>query len=245
MKKFIFTFVMSFITCAFVTYFMVWSDVYAADQEVYIIQSGASADIDILLDGSANKIGVVSDITAITGADNDVMLSFVGSTNTLTGDFINAGVSSSDDFVLDTTGSTNVYVIDVGSGGAAVSSSIIEDRDGSSGEISYRIGTTNVVNNADINVVAKGDDVDITVLENSSDSTSTQKATTIIMDTSSNDVDLSVIHSGAGIHNTILNIDGSFAGSDISVSQTGAQDTIVNLEVNAATSSDFDITISD
>jgi hypothetical protein len=65
------------------------------------------------------------------------------------------------------------------------------------------------------------------------------------MDTSSNDVDLSVIHSGAGIHNTILNIDGSFAGSDISVSQTGAQDTIVNLEVNAATSSDFDITISD
>jgi hypothetical protein len=84
MKKFIFTFVMSFITCAFVTYFMVWSDVYAADQEVYIIQSGASADIDILLDGSANKIGVVSDITAITGADNDVNLSFVGSTNTLT-----------------------------------------------------------------------------------------------------------------------------------------------------------------
>ena len=154
-------------------------------------------------------------------------------------------MSSSDDFVLDTTGSTNVYVIDVGSGGAAVSSSIIEDRDGSSGEISYRIGTTNVVNNADINVVAKGDDVDITVLENSSDSTSTQKATTIIMDTSSNDVDLSVIHSGAGIHNTVLDIDGSFAGSDISVSQTGAQDTIVNLEVNAATSSDFDITISD
>ena len=243
MKKFIFTFVMSFITCAFVTYFMVWSDVYAADQEVYIIQSGASADIDIVLDGSANKIGVVNDITAITGADNDVNLSFVGSTNTLTGDFINAGVSASDDFVLDTAGGTNV--MQAASTHIGLNSSIIEDRDGSSGEISYRIGTTNVVNNADINVVAKGDDVDITVLENSSDSTSTQKATTIIMDTSSNDVDLSVIHSGAGIHNTVLDIDGSFAGSDISVSQTGAQDTIVNLEVNAATSSDFDITISD
>ena len=65
------------------------------------------------------------------------------------------------------------------------------------------------------------------------------------MDTSSNDVDIDVDHSGAGIHNTTLNIDGSFAGSDITANQTGAQDTIVNLEVNGATSSDFDITISD
>jgi len=236
MKKFILAFVMSFMICA---------GVYAADQEVYIIQSGATADIDIVLDGSANKIGTSSDITAITGANLDVNLNFEGNTNTLTGDFIGAGVSGADDFVLDTDGNTNVYTIDVGSGGAAVSSSIIEDRDGNSGEISYRIGTTNVVNNADINVRAFGNDVDVTVLENSSDASSTQKATTVTMDTSSNDVDLSVIHSGAGIHNTTLNIDGSFAGSDISVSQTGAQDTIVNLEVNAATSSDFDITVSD
>ena len=146
---------------------------------------------------------------------------------------------------MDVDGSTNQYTIDVGSGGEAVSSSIIEDRDGSSGVVSYRIGTTNVVKNADINVVAIGDDVDIDILENSSDGTTTQKATTIIMDTASNDVDIDVDHTGAGIHSTILNIDGSFAGSDITSNQSGAQDTIVNLEVNGATSSDFDITITD
>lgn len=221
------------------------ASVYAADQEVYIIQSGASADVDIVLDGAANKIGTSSDITAITGANQDVNINFTGNTNTLTGDFINAGVSGANDLELATTGNENVYAINVGAGGAAVSSSIIEDRDGNSGEVSYTIGSTNVVKNADINVRAFGTDVDVTVLENSSDNSTTQKATTITMDTSSNDVDLSVIHAGAGIHNTILNIDGSFAGSDISVAQSGSQDTTVNLEVNGATSSDFDITITD
>ena len=221
------------------------ASVYAADQEVYIIQSGASADVDIVLDGAANKIGTSSDITAITGTNQDVNINFTGNTNTLTGDFINTGVSGANDLELSATGNENVYAINVGAGGEAVSSSIIEDRDGNSGEVSYTIGSTNVVKNADINVRAYGNDVDVTVLENSSDNSTTQKATTITMDTSSNDVDLSVTHAGAGIHNTILNIDGSFAGSDITVAQSGSQDTTVNLEVNGATSSDFDITITD
>jgi hypothetical protein len=236
MKKFVLALVMTFMMCA---------SVYAADQEVYINQSGAAADVDIVLDGSGNKIGTSSDITAITGTNQDVDINFTGNTNTLTGDFINTGVATANDLELDVDGSTNQYTIDVGSGGEAVSSSIIEDRDGSSGVVSYRIGTTNVVKNADINVVAIGDDVDIDILENSSDNTTTQKATTITMDTASNDVDIDVDHTGAGIHSTILNIDGSFAGSDITSNQSGAQDTIVNLEVNGATSSDFDITITD
>ena len=236
MKKFILAFIMSFMMCA---------SVYAADQEVYIIQSGASADVDIVLDGAGNKIGASNDITAITGTNQDVNINFTGNTNTLTGDFINTGVSGANDLELAATGDGNVYAINVGAGGSAVSSSIIEDRDGGGGEVSYTIGSTNVVKNADINVRAYGNDVDVTVLENSSDNSTTQKATTITMDTSSNDVDLSVTHAGAGIHNTILNIDGSFAGSDITVAQSGSQDTTVNLEVNGATSSDFDITITD
>ena len=67
MKKFILAFIMSFMMCA---------SVYAADQEVYIIQSGASADVDIVLDGAANKIGTSSDITAITGTNQDVNINF-------------------------------------------------------------------------------------------------------------------------------------------------------------------------
>ena len=236
MKKFILAFIMSFMMCA---------GVYAADQEVYIVQSGATADIDIILDGSGNKVGASTDKTTITGTNQDVDINFTGNLNTLTGDFINTGVATADDFKLDTDGNSNQYTIDVGGGGEAINSSIIEDRDGSSGVVSYRIGTDCVTKNTDIEVVAKVDDVDIDILANSRDTTTTQKLIKIDMAISSKDVDFDIDHAGAGIHNTDLNIDGSAAGTDYIVSQTGAQDTTVNLQSSGATSSHFNIQVSD
>jgi hypothetical protein len=64
------------------------------------------------------------------------------------------------------------------------------------------------------------------------------------MDTSSNDVDLIVSHSGSGNHDTILDINGSFAGSDITVGQSGNTDSTVSMTFQGATSSDVDVTIT-
>ena len=70
-------------------------------------------------------------------------------------------------------------------------------------------------------------------------------ATDIDIATDSDDVDIVVTHTGAGAHKTKLLCTGSCAGSDFTMSQTGANSTDVDLTVTNATSSDVDITITD
>ena len=59
------------------------------------------------------------------------------------------------------------------------------------------------------------------------------------------DVDIIITHTGAGAHKTKLLCTGSCAGSDFTISQTGANSTDVDLIVTNATSSDVDIIITD
>jgi len=228
---------------AFIMFFAMTSASFA-DSKVYITQSGANLDLDITLDGNGNLVGASNDRTLLTGANLDVDIDLIGASNVITGDFIGAGEAGADDLKISQTGSTNTTAITVGASAATDDVRIIETRVGSSGETTYTIGNAATVQDVSITVDVIGDDIDIAITENSS-STGTDKTTDIDIGTDSDDVDIAITHTGAGAHKTKLLCTGSCAGSDFTMSQTGANSTDVDLTVINATSSDVDITITD
>ena len=242
MKSFILVFVM----------FIMASVVYA-DSDVYIVQSGATLDLDITIDGNSNTVGQSGEKLYLTGANLGVDIDLIGAGNTIIGtgssgadaDYIGAGTSSATDLKINQIGNTNVTKLTAGSSSyALVDTQLLINRTGSSAVDSYTIGTSNVVNNAAITVDVIGDDIDITVIEQSSN-TGSEKIPDINIGTDSDDVDINITHTGAGAHDTILTCTGSCAASDFDISQTGANSTRVDLTVTNVGAADVDITITD
>lgn len=242
MKKFILAFVMSFMMCASAF----------AGNEVYINQSGSGLDLDITIDGDGSKVGASDDVTQIIGDNLDIDIDLLGATNTIVGDIhaTGDGNASTDEVKISQTGTGIAYTIGLGvSGDLSVSSSIIETRTGSSssagGTSQYTVGSvTGGGDYSDIDVVVTGAGIDVNVLENSTASGSNTKRTDVNMAVSSADVDIDIDHTGSGNHDTILDINGSFAGSDVTVNQSGNTDSTVNMTLNGATSSDIDVVIT-
>ena len=189
----------------------------------------------------------------MTGANLGVDIDLIGSGNTIIGtgtsgadaDYIGAGTSNTTDLRIGSTGNTNETKLTAGTSSyALVDTQILINRTGSSAEDSYTVGTTNVVNNAAITVDVVGDDIDIALIENSSNS-GDEKVTDINIGTDSDDVDINITHTGAGAHDTILTCTGSCAASDFDISQTGANSTHVDLTVTNVGAADVDVTITD
>ena len=242
MKTFILVFVM----------FIMASVVYA-DSDVYIVQSGATLTLNVNIDGNTNMVGGASEKLYLTGANLGVDIDLIGAGNTIIGtgssgadaDYIGAGTSSATDLKINQIGNTNVTKLTAGTSSyALVDTQLLINRTGSSAADSYTIGTTNVVNNAAITVDVVGDDIDITVIEQSAN-TGDEKITDINIGTDSDDVDINITHTGAGAHDTILTCTGSCAASSFQISQTGANSTRVDLTVTNVGAADVDITITD
>ena len=242
MKNFILVFVM----------FIMASVVYA-DSDVYIVQSGATLTLNVNIDGNTNMVGGASEKLYLTGANLGVDIDLIGSGNTIIGtglsgadaDYIGAGTSSATDLKINQIGNTNVTKLTAGTSSyALVDTQLLINRTGSGAADSYTIGTTNVVNNAAITVDVIGDDIDITVIENSAN-TGSEKLTDINIGTDSDVVDIDVTHTGAGAHDTILTCTGSCAASSFQISQTGANSTRVDLTVTNVGAADVDVTITD
>jgi len=249
MKNFILVFVMFIMT-----------GVSYAGNEVYINQSGSGLDLDITLDGDGSFVGASDDVTYIKGADLDIIIDVDG-TSEIRGDIYITGDSNrgsgGEEIGLTSQGAGVDYTLKIGAtGDLSVNSSIIETRtnSGSSdgGTSTYTIGytaagvlTTGAGDYTDINVTLLGNDIDLNILENSTDnSTSDKKTTTIVMDTNSATADFDIDHTGAGNHDTILDINGSFASSSFTSNQSGAEDSIVNMIFDGASSSDIDVIIT-
>ena len=204
----------------------IMTSVVHADSNVYIVQSGATLDLDVTIDGNSNSVGGSSEKLYLTGTNLGVDIDLIGAGNTIIGtgtsgadaDYIGAGTSNATDLRIRSTGNTN--------------------------ETKLTAGTTNVVNNAAITVDVIGDDIDIAVIENSSNS-GDEKVTDINIGTDSDDVDINITHTGAGAHDTILTCTGSCAASDFDISQTGANSTHVDLTVTNVGAADVDVTITD
>ena len=242
MRNFILVFVM-----------FIMASVAYADSEVYIVQSGATLTLNVNIDGNTNMVGGASEKLYLTGANLGVDIDLIGSGNTIIGtglsgadaDYIGAGTSSATDLKINQIGNTNQTKLTAGSSSyALVDTQILINRTGSSALDSYTVGTTNVVNNAAITVDVIGDDIDITVIENSAN-TGSEKITDINIGTDSDVVDIDVTHTGAGAHDTILTCTGSCAASSFQISQTGANSTRVDLTVTNVGAADVDVTITD
>ena len=231
----------------------IMTSVVHADSNVYIVQSGATLDLDITIDGNTNTVGQSGEKLYLTGANLGVDIDLIGAGNTIIGtgssgadaDYIGAGTSNATDLRIRSTGNTNETKLTAGTSSyALVDTQILVNRTGSSAIDSYTVGTSNVVNNAAITVDVIGDDIDITVIENSAN-TGSEKITDINIGTDSDVVDIDVTHTGAGAHDTILTCTGSCAASSFQISQTGANSTRVDLTVTNVGAADVDVTITD
>ena len=231
----------------------IMTSVVHADSNVYIVQSGATLDLDVTIDGNSNSVGGSSEKLYLTGTNLGVDIDLIGAGNTIIGtgssgadaDYIGAGTSNATDLRIGSTGNTNQTKLTAGTSSyALVDTQILINRTGNSAEDSYTVGTTNVVNNAAITVDVIGDDIDIAVIENSSNS-GDEKVTDINIGTDSDDVDINITHTGGGAHDTILTCTGSCAASDFDISQTGANNTHVDLTVTNVGAADVDITITE
>ena len=239
MKNFILVFVMFIMT-----------GVVYAESLVYINQSGSGLDLDITLDGNGSSVGTSSDITQIFGNNLDIVID-LDATSTVTGDvYITGDGASVDELNLTSQGVGVAYTLAIGADGdLSVQTSVIESRVGNSsaagGTSLYTVGTaTGAGDYTDIDVVLTGAGIDINVLENSTASGTNKKVTNINMAVSSADVDIDIDHTGSGNHDTLLDINGSFAASDITVNQSGNTDSTVSMTFDGATSSDIDVIIT-
>jgi len=241
MKNFILVFVMFIMT-----------GVVYAQSSVYINQSGSGLDLDITLDGNGSSVGTSSDVTQIIGDNLDIVID-LDATSTVVGDvYITGDGASVDELNLTSQGVGVAYTLAIGANGdLSVGTSVIETRTNANstngGTSVYTVGAISGSGDyTDIDVVLKGGNIDINLLDNSTGGSSSNKSTTTItMDTDSADVDIDIDKTGSGNHDTGLDINGSAAGSDFTVNQSGGNSSTVSMTFAGATSSDVDIIITD
>ena len=139
--------------------FMMVSTVYAND--IYVTQSGATLDLDILQDGENNTIGNSTTSSSVIGATTNFDIKQVGNSNVITFDINGAnytgtwditGNSNNIDFNCDSTGNNS-------SCGTATANITWT---GSSQDIDLDIGETSSASNATVNITgASGSDSNV------------------------------------------------------------------------------------
>ena len=227
----------------------IMTGVVYAQSSVYINQSGSGLDLDITLTGDGSSVGTSSDVTQIFGNNLDIVID-LDATSTVTGDvYITGDGASVDELNLTSQGVGVDYTLAIGaSGDLSVGTSVIETRtnagSANGGTSVYTIGSSAGLGDyTDIDVVLKGSNIDINVLDNSSGGTSSNKSTTAVtMGTDSADVDIDIDKTGGGNSDITLNIAGSAAGSDYTVNQAGAGAHVTTLQINGSSAgSNFNV----
>ena len=202
--------------------FMMVSTVYAND--IYVTQSGATLDLDILQDGENNTIGNSTTSSSVIGATTNFDIKQVGNSNVITFDINGAnytgtwditGNSNNIDFNCDSTGNNS-------SCGTATANITWT---GSSQDIDLDIGETSSANNATVNITgASGSDSN--VIAASIDGNSAILTLTVNGDTNNYLIDFDGNGDING-HTLIHNHTGSTA--DVDITQSGVNDNMLNL----------------
>jgi len=230
MRNFIFAFIMSFFIAAVS---------YAGDSDVYIDQTGASATIDIVIDGQTNTIGSGTTDVTLSGANMGVDIDMVGAGNEIDGSFVTAGAAGATDLKVSQTGSTNDATLTVGTSAASSDVHVLETTVGDSNDTTYKIGNSATVEDVFVTIGLTGDSNVLDLTENST-ATGTDKLSTVTITGNSNTP--TILKSGGGAHNTIITHVG--ASSDFDLSQTGANSTRVDLDTDGA-NLNVDVVITD
>ena len=202
--------------------FMMVSTVYAND--IYVTQSGATLDLDILQDGENNTIGNSTTSSSVIGATTNFDIKQVGNSNVITFDINGAnytgtwditGNSNNIDFNCDSTGNNS-------SCGTATANITWT---GNSSDIDLDIGETSAAGNATVNITgASGSDSN--VIAASIDGTSVILTLSVNGDTNNYLIDIDGNGDVNG-HTLIHSHTGGIA--DVDITQSGVYDNMLNL----------------
>ena len=202
--------------------FMMVSTVYAND--IYVTQSGATLDLDILQDGQNNTIGSSTTSSSVIGATTNFDIKQVGNSNVITFDINGAnytgtwditGNSNNIDFNCDSTGNNS-------SCGTATANITWT---GNSSDIDLDIGETSAAGNATVNITgASGSDSN--VIAASIDGTSVILTLSVNGDTNNYLIDIDGNGDVNG-HTLIHSHTGGIA--DVDITQSGVYDNMLNL----------------
>ena len=202
--------------------FMMVSTVYAND--IYVTQSGATLDLDILQDGQNNTIGSSTTSSSVIGATTNFDIKQVGNSNVITFDINGAnytgtwditGNSNNIDFNCDSTGNNS-------SCGTATANITWT---GNSSDIDLDIGETSAAGNATVNITgASGSDSN--VIAASIDGTSVILTLSVNGDTNNYLIDIDGNGDVNG-HTLIHSHTGGIA--DVDITQSGVYDNTLNL----------------
>ena len=201
---------------------MMISTAYAND--IYITQSGATLDLDILQDGQNNTIGSSSTVSSIIGATTNFDIRQVGNSNVITFDINGANYTGT----WNITGNSNNIDFNCDSGGS--NSSCGTDTanitwTGSSSDIDLDIGETSAATNATVNITgASGSDSNVVAA--TIDGTSAILTLTVNGDTNNYLIDID----GNGDVNGHTLIHAHTGGiADVDITQSGVYDNMLNL----------------
>ena len=202
--------------------FMMVSTVYAND--IYITQSGATLDLDVLQDGQNNTIGSSTTSSSVIGATTNFDIKQVGNSNVITFDINGAnytgtwditGNSNNIDFNCDSTGNNS-------SCGTATANITWT---GNSSDIDLDIGETSAAGNATVNITgASGSDSNVVAA--SIDGTSVILTLSVNGDTNNYLIDIDGNGDVNG-HTLIHSHTGGIA--DVDITQSGVYDNTLNL----------------
>ena len=217
--------------------FLMVSTVYAND--IYVTQSGATLDLDILQDGQNNTIGSSTTSSSVIGATTNFDIKQVGNSNVITFDINGAnytgtwditGNSNNIDFNCDSTGNNS-------SCGTATANITWT---GNSSDIDLDIGETSAAGNATVNITgASGSDSN--VIAASIDGTSVILTLSVNGDTNNYLIDIDGNGDVNG-HTLIHTHTGGLA--DVDIIQSGVNDNMITL-TTSGDSADIDISQTD
>ena len=192
--------------------------------DIYVTQSGATLDLDILQDGQNNTIGNSTTALTVTGATTTLNIDQVGDSNVLTFDINGATYTGT----FDVTGNSNNIDFNCDSAGtvsscATVTASVVWV--GSSNDLDIDIGETADASNAAVTISgASGSDSN--VINATIDGTSVILTLSVNGDTNNYLLDIDGDGDSAG-HTLIHTHTGSIA--DVDITQSGIYDNMITL----------------
>ena len=217
--------------------FMMISTVYAND--IYITQSGATLDLDILQDGENNTIGSSTTSSSVIGATTNFDIRQVGDSNVITFDINGANYTGT----WAITGNSNNIDFNCDSGGSNSSCGTATANitwTGSSQDIDLDIGETSAAGNATVNITgASGSDSNVVAA--TIDGTSAILTLSVNGDTNNYLIDIDGNGDING-HTLIHNHTGGIA--DVDITQSGINDQMINL-TTSGDNHDIDISQTD
>jgi len=209
-----------------------------ADNEVYIDQVGNGGDIEIVQDGSGNKLGGGLTDTSkflLDGADMDFKVNLTGGSNNLIGSII--GTSTVD---IDVSGSSNDLLFDVDKDNSfgATDGNYLIDITGGNNDLDFDFGSLDTANDVDFDFVLDGD-------FNTADVNIDATGVVFNMDVVSDNSNLLYNAKGYDGHNFVLTGTGNYWDIEVHQESTLQADSLeIEYEGSGTSTSDATICIS-